>query len=110
MWGKWLKRIPWGDLLLLVVTALLGWTWVPALTGLSAQLPEAARMARAASQITSLIDGGADTLKRIDLRHPANLPGTFDSVAGAVGDAVSVMTDNSVYLSKLASRMVTRSM
>ncbi|HGF8677464.1 TPA: hypothetical protein ACJCK2_004693 [Salmonella enterica subsp. enterica] len=29
MWGKWLKRIPWGDLLLLlVVTALLGWVWV----------------------------------------------------------------------------------
>ncbi|ECD3767987.1 TPA: hypothetical protein JC894_003179 [Salmonella enterica] len=29
MWGKWLKRIPWGDLLLLlVVTVLLGWVWV----------------------------------------------------------------------------------
>ncbi|EIY1731522.1 hypothetical protein MMG36_002364 [Salmonella enterica subsp. enterica serovar Newport] len=29
MWGKWLKRIPWGDLLLLlVVTVLLGWAWV----------------------------------------------------------------------------------
>ncbi|EBQ9987911.1 hypothetical protein DSF30_06455 [Salmonella enterica subsp. enterica serovar Oranienburg] len=29
MWGKWLKRIPWGDLLLLlVVTILLGWVWV----------------------------------------------------------------------------------
>ncbi|EBW7149663.1 hypothetical protein DQC40_11620 [Salmonella enterica subsp. enterica serovar Coeln] len=29
MWGKWLKRIPWGDLLLLlVVTGLLGWVWV----------------------------------------------------------------------------------
>ncbi|HFG7809396.1 TPA: phage tail protein [Salmonella enterica subsp. enterica serovar Java] len=82
----------------------------PALSGLSAQLPEAARMARAGGQIVSLIDGGADTLKRIDLKHPANLPGTFDSVASAVGDAVSVMTDNSVYLSKLASRMVTRSM
>lgn len=82
----------------------------PALTGLSAQLPEAARMARAASQITSLIDGGADTLKRIDLRHPANLPGTFDSVASAVGEATTVMTDNSSYLSQLASRMITRSM
>lgn len=29
MWGKWLKRIPWGDLLpLLVVTVLLGCMWV----------------------------------------------------------------------------------
>ncbi|MGG6045340.1 hypothetical protein [Salmonella enterica] len=29
MWGKWLKRIPWDDLLLpLVVTVLLGWVWV----------------------------------------------------------------------------------
>ncbi|EAS0615023.1 hypothetical protein CDW99_004848 [Salmonella enterica subsp. enterica serovar Ealing] len=29
MWGKWLKRIPWGDLLLLlVVTVLLGLVWV----------------------------------------------------------------------------------
>lgn len=29
MWVKWLKRIPWGDLLLLlVVTVLLGWVWV----------------------------------------------------------------------------------
>lgn len=29
MWGKWLKRIPWGDLLLLlVVFLLLGWVWV----------------------------------------------------------------------------------
>ncbi|EAO1992703.1 hypothetical protein E0G79_23440 [Salmonella enterica] len=29
MWGKRLKRIPWGDLLLLlVVTVLLGWVWV----------------------------------------------------------------------------------
>lgn len=29
MWGKWLKRIPWGDLLLLlVVIGLLGWVWV----------------------------------------------------------------------------------
>ncbi|ECT5252087.1 hypothetical protein ATT74_20645 [Salmonella enterica subsp. enterica serovar Panama] len=29
MWGKWLKRIPWGDLLLLlVVTVLIGWVWV----------------------------------------------------------------------------------
>ncbi|EHK2735645.1 hypothetical protein J9K13_003187 [Salmonella enterica] len=29
MWAKWLKRIPWGDLLLLlVVTVLLGWVWV----------------------------------------------------------------------------------
>lgn len=29
MWGKWLKCIPWGDLLLLlVVTVLLGWVWV----------------------------------------------------------------------------------
>lgn len=82
----------------------------PALSGLSAQLPEAARMARAGSQIASLIDGGADTLKRIDLKHPANLSGAFDSVAGAVGEATAVMTDNSSYLSKLASRMITRSM
>ncbi|EHN1693801.1 hypothetical protein KG383_001097 [Salmonella enterica subsp. enterica serovar Newport] len=29
MWGKWFRRIPWGDLLLLlVVTVLLGWVWV----------------------------------------------------------------------------------
>ncbi|EGP2156314.1 hypothetical protein ITP77_002955 [Salmonella enterica subsp. enterica serovar Java] len=29
MWAKWLKRIPWGDLLLLLVVAvLLGWVWV----------------------------------------------------------------------------------
>ncbi|ELY5676440.1 hypothetical protein SNM20_002747 [Salmonella enterica] len=29
MWTKWLKRIPWGDLLLLLVVAvLLGWVWV----------------------------------------------------------------------------------
>lgn len=29
MWVKWIKRIPWGDLLLLlVVTVLLGWVWV----------------------------------------------------------------------------------
>ncbi|ECE2928252.1 hypothetical protein CDF14_07085 [Salmonella enterica] len=29
MWVKWLKRIPWGGLLLLlVVTVLLGWVWV----------------------------------------------------------------------------------
>ncbi|EHK5236371.1 hypothetical protein I0N36_001737 [Salmonella enterica] len=29
MWVKWLKRIPWGDLLLLlVVIVLLGWAWV----------------------------------------------------------------------------------
>lgn len=29
MWSKWLKRIPWSDLLLpLVVTVLLGWIWV----------------------------------------------------------------------------------
>lgn len=29
MWIKWIKRIPWGDLLLLlVVIVLLGWAWV----------------------------------------------------------------------------------
>lgn len=29
MWVKWIKRIPWGDLLLLlVVIVLLGWAWV----------------------------------------------------------------------------------
>ncbi|EJC0849729.1 hypothetical protein P4Q63_000391 [Salmonella enterica] len=29
MWSKWLKRIPWGDLLLLlVVIVILGWAWV----------------------------------------------------------------------------------
>ncbi|HIB1401453.1 TPA: phage tail protein [Salmonella enterica subsp. enterica serovar Muenchen] len=81
----------------------------PALTGLSAQLPEAARMARAGSQIISAVSSGSDTLKRLDLRHPANLPATFDSVAGAVSEAAGVMNDASPYLSRLASRMITRS-
>lgn len=34
MWGKWFRRIPWGDLLLLlVVTVLLGWVWVKGYDG-----------------------------------------------------------------------------
>lgn len=81
----------------------------PALTGLSAQLPEAARIAKAGSQIVSLIDQGARTLKQLDVKNPANLPGAFDRVAGAVGDATQVMNAVSPYLSQLSSRMITRS-
>lgn len=82
----------------------------PALTGLSAQLPEAARIAKSGSQIVSLMDSGVSTLKQLDLKNPANLPGVFDQVSGVVGEATSVMNDVSPYLSQLATRMITRSL
>ncbi|WP_193829490.1 phage tail protein [Morganella morganii] len=85
-------------------------TAFPALAGLSAQLPEAARVAKAGSRIVSLVDTGADVLRRLDLKNPANLSGVFDQVSGVVGEATTVMNEVSPYLSQLSARMITRSL
>lgn len=61
MWVKWLKRIPWGDLLLLlVVFLLLGWVWVKGYDSghLDAQRDGEQRLAQLQSQF--------DTYRRED--------------------------------------------
>ncbi|EGR7980884.1 hypothetical protein I4Z10_002510 [Salmonella enterica subsp. enterica serovar Infantis] len=61
MWVKWIKRIPWGDLLLLlVVIVLLGWAWVKGYDSghLDAQRDGEQRLAQLQSQF--------DTYRRED--------------------------------------------
>lgn len=83
---------------------------IPALQGLTNVLPEAASVARTAGSVVSTVDKAYQSVKLLNLSNPANLGGTLDSVGSVIGSATSSLDSVSPQLSKMASRIITRSM
>lgn len=83
---------------------------IPALQGLTSVLPEAASVARTASSVVSTVDTAYQSVKSLNLSNPANLGGTLDSVGSIVGSATSSLDSVAPQISKMASRIITRSM
>ncbi|HFW3086983.1 TPA: phage tail protein [Salmonella enterica subsp. enterica serovar Reading] len=82
----------------------------PLLNGLTDALPEASRMVRAASDITTLTSDATAQLKRLNVDNLTNLPAVLDNTASLAGRAASVFNDASPALSRMASRLLTRSL
>ncbi|EKZ9425985.1 phage tail protein [Salmonella enterica] len=82
----------------------------PVLSGLTASLPESSRMVRAASDVITLTADATARLKGLQASNLAGLPAVFDNTAELAGRAASVFNDASPALSRMASRIMTRSL
>lgn len=82
----------------------------PLLNGLTDSLPEASRMVRAASDITTLTVDATAQLKGVRVDNLSDLPAVLDNTASLAGRAAGVFNDASPALSRMASRILTRSM
>ncbi|EAP2900181.1 phage tail protein [Salmonella enterica] len=82
----------------------------PLLNGLTDALPEASHMVRAASDITTLTSDATAQLKGLHMDNLSQLPAALDSTASLAGRAASVFNDASPALSRMASRIMTRSL
>ncbi|MCX9040029.1 hypothetical protein NLN82_29030, partial [Citrobacter portucalensis] len=83
---------------------------IPALQGLTSVVPEATSVARTASRVVSTVDTAYQSVKSLNLSNPVNLGGTLDSVGSIVGNATSSLDSVAPQISKMASRIITRSM
>ncbi|ECI5744487.1 phage tail protein [Salmonella enterica subsp. enterica] len=82
----------------------------PALNGLTDALPEASRLVRAASDVVSFTSDAAAQLKGLKVDDLSGLPAVFDNSAALAGRAAGVFNDASPALSRMASRILTRSL
>lgn len=83
---------------------------VPWLNQLTGQLPETIPLVRAAGEVAVMVNGARETLGGVRPGDNKNLPGALDTVAGLVGSAVTTWNNQSPQLSRLASRIITRSL
>ncbi|WP_291970861.1 phage tail protein [Candidatus Symbiopectobacterium sp.] len=79
--------------------------WLRQLTG---TLPDAIPLLRASGEAATMIDHAQDTLRGLAPGESQHLPGALDTVAGLVGNAVTVYQHQSAPLSRLASRIISR--
>ncbi|HGA5503368.1 TPA: phage tail protein [Salmonella enterica subsp. enterica serovar Potsdam] len=82
----------------------------PLLNGLTDSLPEASRLVRASSDIVSFTSDAAAQLKGLHADRLSNLPAVLDNTASLAGRAAGVFNDASPALSRMASRLLTRSL
>lgn len=82
----------------------------PLLNGLTDALPEASRLVRAGSDIVSFTSDASSQLKDLHAGNLSNLPAVLDNTASLAGRATSVFNNASPELSRMASRILTRSL
>lgn len=83
---------------------------IPALEGLSGILSEATTVARTAGSVVTTVDTAYQSVKMLNLSNPANLGSTLDSVGSIVGSATSSLDAVGPQISKMASRIISRSL